>query len=446
MTVDKSQRPSILSVSQLNRAAKEALEFSLAMVWVEGELTNFSRPSSGHWYFTLKDAKAQVRCAMFKGRNFAVRFKPENGSKVLVRAGVSLYEGRGDYQLIVEHMEPAGAGDLQRLFEQTKAKLQAEGLFDPLLKQPLPLWPKKLAVITSPSGAAVHDILHVLQRRFPALPVVVVPVPVQGSEAAPKIVKAIADVNQLNLADVVIVARGGGSLEDLWCFNDEAVARAVAASRLPIISAVGHEVDFTICDFAADVRAPTPSAAAELVSPDGNEIARLFQSAEMTLRKSFTQILRNKRHQLEKAQTRLKHPKDNLLQQTQTLDQLEIRLKQAWQKSVQRHRNRLSIASSKLAPKRILQNMQLQSQHISNLKQRLCAAQIRLKQAKEQRFKHAAALLNNLSPLNTLQRGYAIVTNLEGEVVQDSQQVSKNQLLRAQLKQGSLEVAVTKVD
>src|SRR5690606_31569338 len=248
-------------VSQLNRRAKQLLETHLPLLWVEGELSNVSQPSSGHWYFTLKDDQAQVRCAMFRNRNMLVRFKPQQGQQVLLRARVSLYEGRGDYQLIAEHMEEAGAGALQRAYEELKQKLAAEGLFSDDLKQPLPSLPRHIGVITSPTGAAIRDILHVLARRFPAIPVTVLPVAVQGKEAAPQIVKAIQLANRADLFDVLILARGGGSLEDLWPFNEEVVARAIHASKLPIVSAVGHEVDFTIADFVADLRAPTPSVA-----------------------------------------------------------------------------------------------------------------------------------------------------------------------------------------
>src|SRR5690625_2927780 len=255
----------VLSVSQLNRRSKQILETHLPLVWVEGEVSNLSRPSSGHWYFTLKDDQAQVRCAMFRNRNQLVRFNPAQGQQLLLRARVSLYEGRGDYQLIVEHMEEAGFGALQRAFEELKTRLSQEGLFASERKRPLPTLPKHIGVITSPTGAAIRDILSVLKRRFPAVPVTVLPVPVQGKEAAPAIVSALDLANRSELFDVLILARGGGSLEDLWPFNEEAVARAIYASRTPVVSAVGHEVDFSIADFVADVRAPTPSAAAELV-------------------------------------------------------------------------------------------------------------------------------------------------------------------------------------
>lgn len=282
----------ILSVSQLNRASKDLLETYLPLLWVEGEVSNLAQPSSGHWYFTLKDARAQVRCAMFKNRNQLVRFCPEGGQKILVRARVSLYEGRGEYQLLIEHMEPTGFGDLQRQFELLKHKLQNEGLFAQEHKRALPAWPKRLGIVTSPTGAALQDILQVLQRRFPALPVLLLPVAVQGTGAAGQIAAAIRRANAEKLCDVLIVGRGGGSLEDLWAFNEEIVARAIYASDIPVVSAVGHEVDFTIADFTADMRAPTPSAAAELISPNQLEVAQKLDQLQRALLRHMQQHLR----------------------------------------------------------------------------------------------------------------------------------------------------------
>ncbi|MGH8149425.1 MAG: exodeoxyribonuclease VII large subunit, partial [Steroidobacteraceae bacterium] len=258
----------VYTVTRLNREVRTLLERQLAVLWVEGELSNFSQPASGHWYFSLKDRDAQVRCAMFRQRNAAVGFTPKVGQQVLARGRVSLYEPRGDFQLIVEHLEEAGVGALQREFERLKAKLAAEGLFAAELKRGLPRFPVRIAVVTSPSGAAVRDVLHILRRRFPPAAVLVYPTAVQGPAAAPAIVETLALASQRAECDVLILARGGGSLEDLWAFNDERVARAIRASSIPVITGIGHEIDFTIADFAADVRAPTPSGAAELVTPD----------------------------------------------------------------------------------------------------------------------------------------------------------------------------------
>src|SRR5690554_997535 len=298
----------ILSVSQLNRRAKQLLETHLPLLWVEGELSNVSQPSSGHWYFTLKDAQAQVRCAMFRNRNQLVRFIPQQGQQVLIRARVSLYEGRGDYQLIAEHLEESGAGALQRAFDELKLKLAAEGLFEQSCKQPLPSLPRHIAVITSPTGAAVRDILSVLKRRFPAIPVTVIPVAVQGKEAAPQIVKAIEQANRSGLFDVLVVGRGGGSLEDLWPFNEEIVARAIFASALPVVSAVGHEVDFTIADFVADLRAATPTAAAELLAPVEHELRASISIGRTRLVQAAHRSIERRRALVERGRGRLGDP------------------------------------------------------------------------------------------------------------------------------------------
>jgi len=261
----------IYSVSRLNREVRVLLERGFASLWLEAEISNLAKPSSGHWYFSLKDATAQVRCCMFRQRNMMCAFAPRDGQKVLVRARIGLYEPRGEYQLVVDHMEDSGQGALKRQFEELSAKLAAEGLFAPERKRALPMIPKRIGVITSPSGAAIRDILHVLARRFAAVPVLIYPVAVQGAAAAAEIAAAVRLAGRRAECDVLILARGGGSLEDLWAFNDEALARAIVASPIPIISGIGHEIDFTIADFAADVRAPTPSAAAEIAVPDGAE-------------------------------------------------------------------------------------------------------------------------------------------------------------------------------
>ena len=261
----------IYSVSQLNQEARTLLEEAFPMVWIEGEISNFTRPASGHWYFTLKDAKAQVRCAMFALRNRWVNFKPDNGLQVLARARISLYEGRGDFQLLIEQLEQAGDGVLQRAFEALKLRLASEGLFDTHIKPTVPNFPHCIGIITSPTGAAIRDVLSVLKRRFPAIPIIIYPTAVQGKEAAAQICAAIAKANQQALCNVILLVRGGGSLEDLWSFNEETVARAICKSLIPIVAGIGHEIDVTIADFAASQRAPTPSAAAEMVSPDCNE-------------------------------------------------------------------------------------------------------------------------------------------------------------------------------
>lgn len=275
--------PSIYTVSRLNQTVRLLLEQEMGQVWISGEISNFSQPSSGHWYFTLKDDTAQVRCAMFRNSNRRVAFRPQHGQQVLVRANITLYEPRGDYQIIVESMQPAGEGLLQQQYEQLKQKLSAEGLFDPIHKQSLPAPARQVGVITSKTGAALHDVLHVLQRRDPSLPVIIYPTAVQGADAPLQIVRAIELANLRDECDVLIVGRGGGSLEDLWSFNDERVARAIFTSKIPVVSAVGHETDVTIADFVADLRAPTPSAAAEIVSRNQTELLRQIQSQQQRM-------------------------------------------------------------------------------------------------------------------------------------------------------------------
>ena len=281
----------IFSVSRLVRETRSVLESSFPLLWIEGEISNFSRPASGHMYFSLKDEAAQVRCAMFRGKNIHLRFKPENGMHVLVRVRPTLYETRGDFQLLIEHMEEAGLGALQRAFEELKTRLGKEGLFDTRSKQSIPVLPKQIGVITSPTGAAIRDILSVLKRRFPAIPVLIYPTAVQGENAATEIASMIKLADQRKECDVLVLARGGGSIEDLWAFNEEVVARAIHACETPLIAAIGHEVDFTIADFVADQRAPTPSAAAELITPDQHDFRQ-------RLNKQFDRLNQQLNHQI----------------------------------------------------------------------------------------------------------------------------------------------------
>lgn len=435
----------VLSVSQLNRKAKQLLETHLPLLWVEGELSNVSQPSSGHWYFTLKDEQAQVRCAMFRNRNMLVRFAPRQGQQVLIRARVSLYEGRGDYQLIVEHMEEAGFGALQRAFEALKLKLANEGLFDEAYKQPLPSLPKHIAVITSPTGAAIRDVLSVLNRRFPAIPVTVIPVAVQGKEAAPQIVRAIDLANRAGLFDVVILARGGGSLEDLWPFNEESVARAIHASELPIVSAVGHEVDFTIADFVADLRAPTPSAAAELLVPDAEDWLETFAGYEILLQEAIERKLQSFKQRLEWLRTRLRHPGERLQQQAQRLDGLELRLVRAVDHQLLRCHTRLNtlvLRQKPLQPKLRINHL---SQQVSQHHATLVKNMQRHLRAQQQRLAEAARLLQTVSPLNTLQRGYAIATDSHHKVITNSSQVAPGESINARLAEGELQCRVEKI-
>jgi len=396
-----SQRD-VYTVARLNREARMILEAGIPPVWVEGEISNLSCPTSGHWYFTLKDRDAQVRCAMFRMRNLQVGFRPRDGQLLTVRGRVGLYEPRGDYQLIVEQMEDAGEGALRREFERLKAKLAAEGLFDAALKRPLPSMPRRIAVITSPTGAAVRDILHVLARRFPPAAVLVYPVPVQGAAAVPAILAALEEAGTGQQCDVVILARGGGSIEDLWSFNDERVARAIRGCRLPVVTGIGHETDFTIADFAADLRAPTPSGAAELAVPDRASLLEGLGTTRQRLQLAMQRQLLHteQRYQALTARLQRAHPGAQLTQQVQRLDELELRLGAGW------------------------------SNYLRQLTQQLTLVQ---------RALHA------ISPLATLERGYAIVANAAGEAVTDAAQLAAGESLVLRFARGGADAIVTKI-
>lgn len=433
----------ILSVSQLNRRAKMLLETQLPLLWIEGEISNLSQPSSGHWYFTLKDAGAQVRCAMFKGRNNRVRFAPQHGQQVLVRAKVSLYEGRGDYQLIVEHMEEAGLGALQRAYEALKYTLEQEGLFAAEHKKALPSLPKRVALITSPTGAAVRDMVSVFARRYPLIDLVVLPVAVQGVDAPAQIARAINMACRMRNIEAIILGRGGGSLEDLWAFNEEVVARAIFASKVPLVSAVGHETDFTIADFVADYRAPTPSAAAEVLSPDGEEILGALEGHEVLLEDALWRKLNASRQKLEHLRARLRHPGDRLNSWAQQLDSLEIRLTRAIKSQLheQHHQLRqLGLRQSQFHPQEKLAQLR---QRLDYLQQRLLHESDVNLQTQKQRLTKACELLDSVSPLRTLKRGYAMVTDSDNRVITNAETVATGDTVEAQLASGKLICTVT---
>ncbi len=443
--------PPLLTVSQLNRQVKSLLESHFDFIWVEGEVSNFAAPSSGHWYFSLKDGNAQVRCAMFRNRNQRVRFTPANGDALRLRCRVSLYEGRGEFQLIVEHLEHAGAGALQAAFEKLKARLQAEGLFDPGRKQSLPDTVSKLGIITSPSGAAIHDILQVLRRRCPAIEVFLLPVPVQGEGAAARISEAIEAANRWAREDrirldALVVGRGGGSLEDLWAFNEEVVARAIAASELPVVSAVGHEVDFTIADLVADYRAPTPSAAAELLSPDQQEWLQRLRAMESNLTRLARRQFGDAATLLSHLKRRLRHPGAQIRENAQRVDDLEQRLVLVQRNLLRRHRADLALRASRLMANSPLPRLQQSREDLRNRRQRLqTSAQHRLRGLTE-RLAHLGQVLNSLSPLGTLQRGYAIVTDSSGKVLRDARQAAVGDEVEARLASGRLGLTVRKTE
>lgn len=433
----------VFTVSQLNQRAKQLLEVSFATVRVEGELSSLSRPSSGHWYFSLKDSGAQVRCAMFRSRVAQLRFQPKEGDLIEIRARVSLYEARGDYQLIVDGMKPAGEGALLLAFQDLKKRLAQQGLFEQERKRPLPR-PKRIGVVTSPSGAALHDILTVLARRAPDIEVDIYPTQVQGTQAAGQIIEAIQRANRDNRVDVLIVGRGGGSLEDLWCFNDERLAHTIAQSSLPIISAVGHETDTTIADFVADQRAATPSAAAELVSPDRQQRQQQLDTLTQRLQQHMQGRLQWLKQHLTHLSQRLQTPEHTIQRHAQRLDQLESRLQRAWQQQQQQRQARLNQQRQALLgqhPERIIQLNQTRQQQ---LQQRLHRAMEHHLQRQRQQLANQVKLLDSLSPLNVLSRGYAICTTQDGSVLHTPEQVRCGDQIQARLAQGTITCQVTK--
>jgi exodeoxyribonuclease VII large subunit len=432
----------ILTVSLLNDQVRDLLENSFPNLWVEGEISNLAQPSSGHLYFTLKDAGAQIRAAMFRGNNRFLPFTPKNGQQVLVKARLSLYAPRGDYQLIVEQMEEAGMGALRRAYDELRLRLQAEGLFAAERKRPLPEHVRHLAVITSPTGAAVRDIISVLGRRFPGLPVTVIPVPVQGKEAGPAIVRAIALANAQTDFDVILIARGGGSLEDLWAFNEEIVARAIAGSRLPVVSGVGHETDFTIADFVADVRAPTPSAAAELLSQDGEELLDSFEGFEILLTRALRKQLATLTQSLVHLRARLRHPGQRLRDLMQKLDDLELRLNRARQQTLREREARLNSLFARLRGQHPGQRLPALQQRVATLDLRLSRAVTLQLREQKTRLQHLAERAQLASPLAILSRGYAIAES-EGRVLRSVDEARAGATLTARLADGQITATIT---
>ena len=431
----------IYSVWQLNREVRELLESGFARIWVEGEISNLARPPSGHLYFSLKDARAQVSCALFRSAASRLGFTPENGTQVLVRADVSLYEARGNFQLIVNHMEEAGDGALRRAFEALKQRLFEAGLFAEDHKCPLPVLPSCIGVITSPGGAAVRDVLSVLKRRFPAIPVIIYPTLVQGDTAAAQIVAALETAQRRQECDVLLLTRGGGSLEDLWPFNEEIVARAVYACRIPIVSAVGHEIDVVISDFAADQRAATPSAAAELLSPDQAEwLARLHQ-LQQRLSNQLQQKLQQQHERLNWLQRRTlqTHPGRRLQQQSQRLDDLSLRLARTWPHRYTQWLAACSALGARLKQQSPENHLQRLGTDIAQLAQRLkYCINIQLSEHRE-KLAVLSRALDSISPLATLQRGYSITLKQpEGTVIHTASQTRAGDMLETRLAAGSI--------
>jgi exodeoxyribonuclease VII large subunit len=435
----------VYTVSRLNREARSLLEAGLPSLWISGELSNFSRPASGHWYFTLKDAEAQVRCAMFRQRNQMVRVAPRDGMQVLLRARVGLYEARGDFQLVADHLEEAGEGELRRLFEALKLRLAGEGLFDTSRKRTPPRFPRRIGIVTSPTGAALRDVLHVLARRCPAVPVLIYPVPVQGAGAAREIAAMLELADRRAEVDVLLLVRGGGSLEDLRAFNDESLARSLADLRLPVVSGIGHEVDFTIADFVADLRAPTPSAAAELAVPDA---AAWLAGLAVTARRLAGAVLRSARQRQEsvaRAARRLTalHPAQKLAQSTQRLDELQTRALAAMRRAIAARGERLARQRAELESRSPAARVAALAQRIVHARARMIPALLHRVSLANGRLETAVRGLHATSPLATLARGYAIVTLAQdGAVVTGAAQAPPGAEIDARLSRGRLRARV----
>ena len=405
--------------SELNQEVKLHLEAGFPRLWIEAELSNLARPASGHLYFTLKDPRAQLRCALFRGSAGNVGFRPENGMKVLVRGRLSLYEARGDYQLIADAMLEAGAGSLQQAFEAIRKKLEAEGLFEESRKRPLPAWPGSIAVVTSPSGAAIRDILKVLSQRWPAAEVRIYPTLVQGESAAARIVSALQAADRHGSSDVILLARGGGSLEDLWAFNDEALARAIADCSRPVVTGIGHETDTTIADFVSDLRAPTPSAAAAAVTPDGPALQIRLSSLDRRRQRGIDNHLNRQAQTIDYLSRRLEQhqPGRRLAEIGQRLGALDTRLLRAQQARIERQQRALLAAQQRLRSRDPARQIERVQTTVSQLHQRLLRSQRLLIERSGTRLQHLLRQLNAISPLQVLERGYAVIRNGDGQAL-----------------------------
>jgi len=441
----------ILTVSQLNDNIKAFLEEAFGVIWVEGEVSNLRRPASGHTYFTLKDDKSQIRAVYFRSygyvRNRSSAFDLEDGMKIVCRGQLSAYVPRGEYQLIVESVEPRGLGALQKAFEQLKTRLAAEGLFDSGRKKTLPYLPSRIGVVTSSTGAVIRDILNVSRRRFPSVDILIAPARVQGTEAAGEIIAALKNLQAYGKTEVIIIARGGGSLEDLAPFNDEALAREIARCEIPVVSAVGHETDFTICDFVADLRAPTPSAAAELVLPLRADLLEQLQTLRQRLLAAQRRHLADHKEQLETLQSRFRDPRRFLMDYSISLDDLQERLRRGVMQVTAASKNRLKAIELGLQnrnPERIIREKRTL---LGNLEKTINANWKHYLELRRERLGKNAALLETLSPLSVLQRGYSITRRLpDGEIVREASRLTLDDRVGIQLAQGRIEARVEKVD
>lgn len=432
----------IYSVQELNEATKNLLESEFLSIAITGEISNFSRPRSGHWYFTLKDDQAQIRAAMFKFRNQFCGLEPKDGIQVIAYGKVSLYPARGDYQLIIDRVEPAGLGNLQQAYEKLKRQLSQLGWFDEGQKQSLPTYPEGIAVVTSPTGAAIRDILSVLKRRAPSIPIKIFPTPVQGATAAAEIVQQIQHAEQDAETQVIVLARGGGSLEDLWCFNEEKVAKAIRDCQKPIVSGVGHETDFTIADFVADLRAPTPSAAAELVSFDQAALLTQLTYFQNQLLQLITKTIKDHKNQIKLLNAQLKRPDQKLEEWLQKLDNLDTRLMHSLQDHLQSANHAIKLISQQLYNASPIHQLSRETHRLMELYQRSQQAMTQRLTTAKLRSEKNITHLNALSPLNTLSRGYSITRNDQGETITDSAQIALEHPLHLQFFKGKVRVKV----
>lgn len=434
-----SIEPQVLTVEALNRLIRGQIESRFTQVWVKGELSNFKAHTSGHFYFSLKDSNSQVRAVMFRGYNAKLKFRPHDGLEVLVRGKVTVFEPRGEYQITCDTMEPVGAGALQKAFEQLKEKLKKEGLFETTKKRVLPPLPRHIAIVTSPTGAAIRDILNILERRARGIDVTIVPTIVQGEAAAPALREAFIKATQLPFVDVIIIGRGGGSIEDMWCFNDEALARLIAQSPIPVISAVGHEIDFTIADFVADVRAPTPSAAAELVIKSADEVLNKVLNLRRLLCISMDRSLKTLKQKLVTINHRLIDPQRRIQDLIQRNDDLRDRLLLASQNFLQRRSEKLSLLSQKLGtPKHILQKKRslLESHQL-----RLKMLSDKLITQKKFRLERLMGIMDSMSPLKVVERGYSLITK-DSQLIKSTTQVQKGDLIEILVSDGKIKAEV----
>ena len=433
----------IVSVSEINKRAKSLLEENFPFVWIEGEVSNFFSAASGHWYFSLKDESSEIRCAMFSNKNLQISFEPKDGDHLVVNGTLSIFEGRGQYQLIVEHVELAGDGALLRAFEELKKKLHSEGLFDDSLKKELPPYPKKIAVVTSPDGAVIQDIINVLDRRSPFFNLVVVPTLVQGDKAAAQISRAINKASNLKNIGLIILARGGGSIEDLWAFNSEEVARTITKCPIPIISAIGHETDFTIADFVADLRAPTPSIAAEIVSQSYSELNETFDNYYDYLTAGFGSFLEYQRLRFENLINRIRHPGDKLREIGQKVDYIETNLVRNIYDHIYSLQNNFKLNEQAFTQNSPVHKIKEVKLHLQNTSKDLLNTFKAKTERKNNILGELVAPLQAVSPLSVLARGYSIIsTEPDGQILSSASQVKIGQKISAVLNEGKIKAKV----